>query len=565
MEQQVHSMPGKQSFLLTLLLFFFILFPPEIYNISYSIFYLLSALFFFASIYSISQIKISHSGIFLFSLVLFLIWSCFAKPLNLQYVLLFVTYGIYLLLLTNNDELAGTSLFLKGLLIVVIITSVIAVYQYCYGFDAEYRKLLPLNNDFFIAKALAYLKFKRATSTFALPTVCSAFLSMSIPFLFLAFSILKKFWKITAVIAGGLCLCALILTKSFFIAPACIIIVATGLFSRYLSFRKPILYLLILGIVAGVSLTFMLRKDTSLHILKSQTVSMRLGYWEVAGNMMRDHLLWGVGAGNFHIYYPHYMKASTTETKYAHNLIAQLGAETGIMGMLAIIAGCMILIWRVFYGYYRRKITIEYWAYSTAALLFIAYSMIDISLYFPSIGFLGMVSISFFLKEYARVFPEKSEAQVTCTYSLKIAAITLLTIYAIISANLHYNGTMLQRAYDQVKAGNDHDARTTAQKYISYFPYDISSGILLLDISTRLPFIEDRLTLYNYIGSNFTESARLHYLIASQCMQDQLYFNGYVHYCTSPLLYPAKPVYQDACNKSEEFLNDYKRHYEKKP
>ena len=549
---------------IAILLVFYVLFPPEIYDSSFSLFYLSSALFFVALSRTISSIKTSILvilGVFFF---LFSIHSFFAQPFNFKYEMLVITYVIYVALLSSKYESVFTTYLVKALIFLVLLTAGYALYQYFYGYTAEYLKLLPFKDDFLAGKMLVYLKNKRVTSTFALPTTYSAFLMMALPFLVLALKASHRFMKITASIAIAGCFTASILTKSYFLIPAFIIFLITFLFAGYVSFKRPLFYLLLFIIMIGASLPFIMRKDISRNIMKSQTIDMRTGNWFVAINMLKDHMLWGVGTGNFHIYYPRYMKGTDIETKYAHNLLLQIGAETGIIGLVVGLYGFFFILIRIIHAYKDKRITLEFWAYSTSTLLFMAYSLIDISFYFPSIGFFGIVCISLFVKEYSHLYPEKSESCKDFTGSMKAVSFLFIMIFIGISVVLHYHGTFLEKAIHEATFQNNEKSLAAVQNYIHYFPYDFTAGALMLSLSTSKPSIEEKMMVYETIKTHFTESARLHYLIASSYMQEQLYFDAYIHYCISPLLYPSRPMYTDACSKSQEMIRNLNERYEPK-
>jgi hypothetical protein len=61
------------------------------------------------------------------------------------------------------------------------------------------------------------------------------------------------------------------------------------------------------------------------------SVQIRLDYWQVALNMLGDHIL-GVGALNFSEYYGRYMHPMATEVKMAHNDHLQFFCEFGVAG-----------------------------------------------------------------------------------------------------------------------------------------------------------------------------------------------------------------------------------------
>lgn len=88
--------------------------------------------------------------------------------------------------------------------------------------------------------------------------------------------------------------------------------------------------------------------------LIDQASSGRLQIWDTALNISRDHLVTGVGVGGFRYVYPNYAKPGDTfvdETNstgpfYAHQLLIQIGTETGLVGLTGLI---------LFYGFWWRS------------------------------------------------------------------------------------------------------------------------------------------------------------------------------------------------------------------
>lgn len=62
----------------------------------------------------------------------------------------------------------------------------------------------------------------------------------------------------------------------------------------------------------------------------------RVAHWQAAWDMWRDHFWTGVGAGNYAAAYPDYRLPKWADPLgHAHNLYFNLGAETGLLGLLA--------------------------------------------------------------------------------------------------------------------------------------------------------------------------------------------------------------------------------------
>jgi len=65
-------------------------------------------------------------------------------------------------------------------------------------------------------------------------------------------------------------------------------------------------------------------------------VSLRLGNWEAAVRMIREHPVLGVGPGRFGVFYPRFMRPGMNETQFAHYSYLQIAATWGAWALLPI-------------------------------------------------------------------------------------------------------------------------------------------------------------------------------------------------------------------------------------
>ncbi len=89
----------------------------------------------------------------------------------------------------------------------------------------------------------------------------------------------------------------------------------------------------------------------------------RLAHWQAARGMWRDHLWFGVGFGNYAAVYGAYAVGRWTEALgHAHNYLLNIGAETGLVGLLGYMAmwvwvfGFALWRWRRASGFQRAAI-----------------------------------------------------------------------------------------------------------------------------------------------------------------------------------------------------------------
>ncbi len=76
----------------------------------------------------------------------------------------------------------------------------------------------------------------------------------------------------------------------------------------------------------------------------------RLAHWQAARDMWRDHPWLGVGFGNYGVIYPAYAVGRWLDPLgHAHNYLLNLGAETGLVGIIVYLAfwiSCFAVSWR---------------------------------------------------------------------------------------------------------------------------------------------------------------------------------------------------------------------------
>jgi O-antigen ligase len=104
----------------------------------------------------------------------------------------------------------------------------------------------------------------------------------------------------------------------------------------------------------------------------------RLGWWMAAVKMWRNYPWLGVGLGNYPSAYLAYKSPAGLNTLYAHGLGFEILAETGILGVLAIVtwAGAFVMAIRKSIGQNRELLV--------GVLMFVLYSMINVSLEYLS-------------------------------------------------------------------------------------------------------------------------------------------------------------------------------------
>ena len=78
---------------------------------------------------------------------------------------------------------------------------------------------------------------------------------------------------------------------------------------------------------------------------------VRWQYWDASGKMYADHLLTGVGPGNFAHFYPHYKPAAASESvSDPHNFLLSILTQYGPIGLIGFLAMICIPLWTILSG-----------------------------------------------------------------------------------------------------------------------------------------------------------------------------------------------------------------------
>lgn len=116
-----------------------------------------------------------------------------------------------------------------------------------------------------------------------------------------------------------------------------------------------------------------------------ESFSDRLMWWKTALIMFKDWPLFGLGFGNFSALYLFYRPELTLNTMFAHNIVLQLLAETGVFGLAAFAAAAFTVSKNIFD---RIKSAGEAAPYIKAAFvsaaIFVCLNLSDYSFFVPS-------------------------------------------------------------------------------------------------------------------------------------------------------------------------------------
>jgi hypothetical protein len=281
--------------------------------------------------------------------------------------------------------------FSVSIVVLCAIVSGYGLYQYFWGFDQLYNYISYAGSDKVVkTPALERIATRRVFSTLALPGTLWGFLTIALPFHARLWRGSGRFTK--ALLAAGIAmlLATGLLTRSFGFLVGLFLLAATWfvLHHRRAVWRiAPVL--IVLALVA--ILFYSLRRG---GIEASNPVFLRAQNWISAWTIFAAHPL-GTGLNTYGVMYSQYMLPGANETQYTHNTPLQLLSELGYSVLIA--GACLLLLalrsWRR--GEFKGLPT-----YLLLALVVWAgHNLIDINVYFPSLGVIGAVLLGTMLRK----------------------------------------------------------------------------------------------------------------------------------------------------------------------
>lgn len=223
--------------------------------------------------------------------------------------------GVLLLLVVPGLSEKNRKLLILSILICAMSISVLAHYQYFFGFANLERFVLKENiNTAFISDRLLQ---KRVFYPFVSPDVLAGYLAMVIP--------LALIYKRRALLLIPL-VSALILTKS--IGGLIALLAGTIVYIYLKGSSKKTKIISFSGLGLSIALIFILRiASLKAHLAPFFSVTMRINYWRDTLEIIKTHPFVGSGLGNFNLIY----------SRYAHNSYLQFWAEAGLFGLAALL------------------------------------------------------------------------------------------------------------------------------------------------------------------------------------------------------------------------------------
>jgi len=358
-----------------------------------------------------------------------------------------------------------------------IIVSAYGLYQYFWGFQ-QLTRLIAYSGSNEIVKVplLDRVATHRVFSTLALPGTLWGFLVMAIPF-HAALWQRKPVVKALVVVSMVMLLATGFLTRSFGFLLGLLVMTLLWLFlyHRRVLWNRISVVMAVLGVVGAVF--YSARRGV---IEGSNPVVLRFANWISAWSIFSMHPL-GTGLNTYGVMYPRYMLSGANETQYTHNTLLQLLSELGYFGIAFAVLAILYVAKKWSEGA-RLRIAGRECVLIALGVWFI-HNLVDIDVYFASVGTVGAVLIGVLLR--------KPEGSPLPPATRQVAVVGIAALAAVVFSGLVLFSTELQNRaqgeYDDLKPLV---AIETLRKARAIMPFDSSlyhdSGQIELELSQKL-------------------------------------------------------------------------------
>lgn len=320
-----------------------------------------------------------------------------------------------------------------SMVVLCAIVSGYGLYQYFWGFDQVYNYIFYAASDQVVKiPALERIATKRVFSTLALPGTLWGFLVMALPFH-------AALWKNSRLVRALLIASAVMLFATGFLTRSFGFLV--GLFTlaaawfalrhRRLVWNRITATLVVVAIllaIAGGSF-YSARRGV---IEEANPFSLRLKNWISAWSIFAANPM-GTGLNTYGVVYSRYMLPGANETQYTHNTPLQLLSELGYPILLASAALLLVVLRKR-----QREESRDLSPYLLVALsVWVVHNLIDIDVYFPSVGVVGVILLAALLRKPSQEMPPATRAATALTVAIGLGVLAFAGL-AMITSELQF-------------------------------------------------------------------------------------------------------------------------------
>ena len=445
---------------------------------------------------------------------------------SMEVLILFFSFACLVFYL--NVVIPSQAQILQAILFLCLVAFVVnlyCVYQYFIGLS-NLKSLLAHTESIdpdFKSALLTRVSSGRVFGNFTLPNSLAGYVCMMLPLqLFLAYSacsssestcagdwrgseaLLKRISgkpliRITLMLQLALSLVVLALTQSFG-GWLCLLISLSFLASHWIRKKKmpfrALFVPLTLMAIAGCVWILWISKRRGFGLLNfsvyENPITLRWLNFKVALSIFHDFPWSGVGLGNYGTINPFYQQAVVTVTQYTHNTFLQLLSECGIPLLMSGLIVTIILFrgWRR--SARRNQTDREQPGFLEISLLvslsaWFVHNLIDIDLYFPSLGGLGTFLLGLYLlqaRPSRRITAGDSKFPIVLSRTLLLFLVVLITILGVYTVKSYFAQTLAVRALEYAEAKDFPEAEDYLQQAMRLQKRD--AGLIFLHSNLKL-------------------------------------------------------------------------------
>jgi putative inorganic carbon (HCO3(-)) transporter len=578
---------------LLFILFLNIIFPGEIYFVSAYLTALIAITLFFLFFITQLQKKIPlpincpYKGLFI-ALILLLLISTF-HSINYHrsrgFLFLFLSYTLIFFLLQNiKIDTTALNIFYKSIFVVTILIAIYGFYQYFFGFGFLLKQLSSIKDidPAQIIDIQKRLEDRRIFSTFALPTSFGGFLAIVMP---LVAAKIYSNWHHKK-------------KRLFFYIPLLVIyfsaMIATGSFGALVSlvsgalltflllfynreeFKRFFLYIFALAVVLALSLFILAHfRGFALWDLKAPTnpIVLRLDNWKVASKIAVDYPVLGAGLGSYGVLYPEYMTMEKSKTQFAHNTPLQLAGEIGWLGTIVIFLLFLLLLYSLIKHIKRalgkpasNDLLITKSALLVSSLTFAIHNLVEINLYFHSLGLFGIMLFSL-LVTMSREVERTKKKQKKTSHARKVLFAWIILIF-FITISIWITRPFIATIYAQnaEEAVENEDYQTGLKLLTSAIKWDSNNSefysarakIKLISPSNMHENLDSAIEDYRKAIQRNPYAPRLHFELSELYLTRGWITLAYIEAFEAKRLYPLNQKYFEHVEKCRKIMEELK-------
>ena len=445
------------------------------------------------------------------------------------FVLFFGFACLFFYLNVANPSHAEILWAIVFLCLVAFAINLYCVYQYFFGLS-KLKSLLAHTESMdpgFKSALLTRVSSGRVFGNFALPNSLAGFVCMMLPLqLFLAYSavlssnpicsaewrnsevllkIISKnpFIRFALILQVALGLGVLILTQSFG-GWLCLLVIVSFLSSYWIkkkkiSLRAVLLPLIVIAVAIGAWI-FWVSKRRGFGLLNfsiyENPITLRWLNFKVALLIFRDFPWSGVGLGNYGTINPVYQQSLVNVTQYTHNTFLQLLSEIGIPFLVFDLLVAILLVRGWVRSGLAKQSDPEQPGLLQISLLvslsaWLVHNLIDINLYFPSLGGLGIFLLALYFlqaRPNERITSGHSRSPSVLHRAFLLALLVSITILGIYTVKSYYAQTLATRAIEYAEARDFPEAKAWLERAMRVQKRDASLVFLYSNLILRDSF-----------------------------------------------------------------------------